>query len=607
VLPARFVFALNECDVWRPLPLTAVQAARNGDLVRVVARLHRGVSPSQLETELDPIGGTAPPTRVVATRIATAIAGNSATTLMLLGGAATIAVLIAFTNLAGLLIVRSIDRRRELAVRIALGARRAEIAKQLVLEAEALALIGIAGGVLLALWITPAAGRLAAEQFGSVAAGNIALSWRVVGVVAMCALVCAGWCGCVPTLASGHRIDVDALRRGATPSKREVTLRRVFVAGEVAIACALLVSMTVVGRSLLGILAVDPGFDASGVLTLHISLPAAAYPEARTAQFYDSLQTALQERLGPRTVSTVDELPLTGDRGRFVVSAREAEAGREAVVRTAAVGYFDVMRIPLVAGRQFDRGDDAGATPRAVVSQTFAAQLFPSQNAIGRHVWLDAARQPREIVGVVSDVKHRALDDPPLPTVYLSALQTPSRSSSVVIRSARPDADLIAMVREEVARLDGNLPVYGARAMADLVRVSPGVPARRVLTATFVTFAALAVVLGTIGLFGVAAHDAARRRQELALRIALGADPSRIVRATLAQGAWIVAAGLAVGGVLSIGAARVVSTLVMSPQAFDIVSIGVAAVILVAAGIAAVLPVALRAARIDPISALRSE
>jgi putative ABC transport system permease protein len=277
------------------------------------------------------------------------------------------------------------------------------------------------------------------------------------------------------------------------------------------------------------------------------------------------------------------------------------------VERSASPGYFDVMRIPIVAGRPFDHSDTSSAPPRVVVSESLAVRLFAAAPAIGGRVFLAANRQMAEVVGVVGDVKHRALDETALPTVYLPAMQAPSRSSVVVVRSARPDADVVATVRDEVARLDRDLPVYATRSMRDVAASSPGVPARRVLTATFMGFALLAVVLGAIGLFGVVAHDVACRRRELALRLALGADPMRLLGATLAQGALMVGSGLAVGGVLSIWSARALGSVLVATQQLDVLSIGVAAAVLILAGAAAVLPAALRAARTDPLIVLRSE
>ncbi|PYR11721.1 MAG: hypothetical protein DMF99_07610 [Acidobacteria bacterium] len=401
---------------------------------------------------------------------------------------------------------------------------------------------------------------------------------------------------------------VDVLRRGATAPPRELSLRRTFVTAEVAVAFVLLVSMMILGRSLVGILEMNPGFDADGVLALQVSLPAAIYTSNdRVASFYSTLQSQLEERLGSRTISLVDEIPLTHDRGRSLVRVRLTDAGREAVVRAAAPAYFDVMRIPVVAGRSFDAGDNATAPPRVLVSQSLAARLFAHEPAIGRQVELAAAATMAEIIGVVGDVKHRALDEAMASTVYLSALQSPSRSSIIVVRSVRPDADVIATVGEEVARLDRNLPVYNTRSMRDIVRASPGVPARRVLTATFMGFALLAVALGAIGLFGVVAHDVSSRRAELALRMALGADPMRIFTATLRQGALIVASGLAVGGLLSIWASRALGGLIVAADRFDVLSVSVAAAVLMAAGAAAVLPTARQAARTDLLISLRSE
>jgi putative ABC transport system permease protein len=212
-----------------------------------------------------------------------------------------------------------------------------------------------------------------------------------------------------------------------------------------------------------------------------------------------------------------------------------------------------------------------------------------------------------EIVGVVGDVKHRALDESLAPTVYLSPWQAPSRSSHIVVRSTRPDADVLALVREETRRLDDDLPVYAPRPMQQIVDVSPGVPARRVLTATFTGFALLALVLGSIGLFGVVAHDVAQRRDDLALRIALGADPMRLLSATLAQGALILGWGLVAGGVLSVWVAHALGTMSITSDRLDAWSVAASAGVLAIAGLLAVLPPALRAARTNPLIVLRAE
>jgi putative ABC transport system permease protein len=615
VMPESFVYPLDQVDVWRPLPLPladpAAPEARAGYRVGVLARLAPNTSPRDLRAALDEVSGRSTPSaQVIATGLGARIARGSTRTLGLLAGAAALALLIAFANVAGLLLVRSIDRRRELAVRTALGARPSEIARQLVMEAETLVAIGIAGGVLLALWLTPAVGRLALEPFGDLANREVAVSWRVIAVVGMVAAACAGLCGLLPAFVASRGNVVDVLSRGVTPAPRELGLRRVFATGVIALACVLLVSLTLVGRSLRHVLNVNPGFDARGVLTLPLLMPDAKYPSPeRVASFHSALHSALEARLGPRTVSVINELPLTHDRGRRVVRLQPTDPRREAVVREAGTGYFDVMRIPIVAGRAFDARDNAAAPPRVVVSESLAERLFSREQAIGRQIFLGGGRFAvmAEVIGVVGDVKHRALDEAFLSTVYLSAWQAPSRNVILVVRGQRPDADVVAAVREEVARLDRDVPVHGVRSMQTVVAASPGVPARRVLTATFMGFALLAIVLAGIGLFGVVAHDVASRRAELALRLALGADPMRILMRTLGQGAWMVGTGLVVGGILSIWAARALDSMVFATGRFDPFNVALAAAVLMVVGAVAVLPAARRAARTDPLSALRNE
>jgi predicted permease len=608
VLPERFFFALSPAALWRPLPIPQDANTRMTQRVRVVARLASNVAPEVLADALDDVSrDSSPRAEAIVTPVATAISGNATGALGLLASAAIVALLVAFVNLAGLLVVRSIDRRRELALRTALGARRIEIARQYLLETLVLVALGIAGGVVLASWMTPVTGRMVVDRFGVVANSELVLSWQVILLLSIVASACACLCGMLLTFAATRRNVVAMLRRGATPPPRELMLRRLLVTAEVTLAFVLLTSMTMLGRSLVATLDVNPGFDVRGVLTMRVSLPVAAYPsDERVASFYTALHTALAERLGLRTIAIIDELPLTGDRGRALVSTR-TETGREAVIRVAGPDYFTVMRIPVVAGRQFDRADDASVQPRVVVSESVAERLFGKESSVGRRVLVSGLTTEAEIVGVVGDVRHRSLDEPAAPTIYLSAWQAPSHSSHIVVRSVRPDADVIATVREETARLDGDLPVYAARPIQEVVAASPGVPARRVLTAALTGFAVLALVLGAVGLFGVVAHDVARRRGDLALRIALGADPMRLLRATLSQGALMVAIGLVAGSALSIGAARALGAITIVPSHADPWSIAAAACVLTVTGFVAVLPAALRAARTDPLIALRNE
>ena len=611
VLPEKFEFPLDQVDLFRPLqlpPHAADPAARAGYRVSVIARLGGSVSAGALTATLNEVSRRAsPPAEVVAIPISERIARGSRRTLELLAGAAAVAFVIGFANLAGLFLVRSIDRRREFAVRAALGARRVELAQQLLLEACTLVVFGMAGGVLLAWWLTPVLGRLALEPFGDLANRDVAMSWRVIGVAAAAASVCAALCALLPVFVASRTNVVDVLGRGLTPAAGQLRLRRVFVTGVIALTCVMLVSLSLVSRSLDNVLNVHPGFEPHGVLTAAVVIQS---PNPARASFLAALHGALEARLGLQSVSVVSELPLTHDGGRRLIGVQPGEPPREVVLREAGTAYFEVMRIPILAGRAFDARDNLAAPLRVVVSQSLADRWFGSEGPIGHHISLGAgpAAPSAEIVGVAGDVKHRSLDAEGFwPTVYASAWQDPSSSMFVVVRSERSTADVVAVVREEAARLDPDVPVHGVRAMDNVVSASPAVLARRVLAAAFTGFALLAIALGGTGVFGVVAHDVASRRAEIALRLALGAGPMRILMRVVGQGASIVGAGVVAGAVLSIWVTRALSGFVFAISAFDPRSISLAAAVLVAVGAVAVLPAATRAARVDPVSVLRSD
>jgi putative ABC transport system permease protein len=455
-------------------------------------------------------------------------------------------------------------------------------------------------------------------QFGAVTNRDIEVGWRGVAIVGTVAAICAGVAGLLPALLAARRASADALRRGFTRSPHELALRRFLIAGEVALAFVLLVSMALVGQSLASALQRHPGFRADGVMTMGVSLPATRYAGNREeAAFYATVQQALDARLGSGTTAIVDELPLTGDGGRTLIGTTPTDARAEAVARVASPSYFDVMSIPLVAGRGFDVRDergvglqadsDASAPRRVVIGARLAAKLFGTAPAIGQAVYLAGPRQPFEVVGVVGDVVHRSVDELPLDTVYLPAALEPSRTSRIVVRSARPADEVVAIVRGEVARLDRDLPVYDVKSMSDVVAASVGMPARRVLTGTFSAFALLALVLSALGLFGIVAHDVASRRSELALRLALGANPTRLLAATMRQGTTIIGAGVAAGLMLSVWSGGMLTALAPATDRFDLLTSVAAAGVLLIVGLSAVFPAARRAARTDPLGAIRAD
>ena len=328
VLPKRFTFGLNRSDVWVPLPRFASDSRDARPPVRVLGRLAPGTTAVRASLTLDGVSSRAtPPARAVALPLAGVIAGTlgSIVPLLLLGASAAISL--ALINLTGLLVVRAIERHREFAIRRALGASATQLAKQLLIEAHVLVALGAVGGILVALWITPLVGRLALDQFGSVATSDLEVNWRAITALGLAVWPCAWLCGLAVSARGLRAKGSDLLSRTAPAGPRELALRRLLVAAEITLAFVLLASLAVVGRSLQRTFAINPGFDAAHVLTAQVSLPPVRYPDLqRVAAFYQNIDQALSNRLGRENVAIVDELPLTGDSGRSVAGAPRSEA-----------------------------------------------------------------------------------------------------------------------------------------------------------------------------------------------------------------------------------------------------------------------------------------
>ncbi len=600
VFPKRFSFG-SPSDVWVPL--------RRFPIVSVIGRLAPGATAARASLALDEVSSrVTPPTRAVALPLAGVIAGTAGNIVPLLLLGAAVAISLAMINLAGLLVVRAIERHREFAIRRALGASAMQIAKLLLIEAHVFVALGAIGGTLVAYWITPLVGRFALEQFRHAAISDLEVNWRAMAALCLAVWPCAWLCG-LAVSASGLRANGrDLLSRNAGAGPRELAFRRILVAAEVTLAFVLLASLAVVGQSLHRTFDIDPGFDAVGVLTVGVSLPAARYPDQqRVAAFYQNLDQVLSGQLGRQNVALVDELPLTGDSGRSFVGARQGQTDRESVLRVAGTGYFDVMRIPIVDGRGFEGDDDRSVPARVVISQSIAHELFGDLPAAGRRIWVAALEGMAEVVGVAGDVKHRELDEPALSTIYLSAWQEPSRTSRIVVRSDRGASDILSILRTEVERLDRELPVYGVRPMEDYVQTSPGIPTRRVMAVCFLAFAALAVIVAGLGIFGIFTHELARRRFEFALRLALGANPAQLQGSMAGRAAALVAAGVVPGILLATVASRMLGSVLADIDSTDPVAFAaVAAVLFFVAGIAVAAP-ARRVARTDPALVLRGD
>jgi predicted permease len=605
VLPDGFVFALDRSGIWRPRPRLEPGAAQANYRMIAVARRAPAVTATQLSAALERISRVERHVRVVSRPITVAISGTASRPLLLLGAAATLALLVAFINFAALITARALDRQRELAIRSALGARQLQLAAQVLIESHLLVGAGIAIGLLLSSWTTPAMQQLALQQFGNAAPPTFELSWRVIaavsGVTWIAALIAGMW-PAVTVMRSGHG---ELLQHGSARAPRELLWRRGLVMSQVALALVLLISLGMVGRSLLHSLAVNPGFVVENVTATGIWLPASTYPDDRSvATFYSTLQERLGARLDAKT-AIVDELPLTGIKGRTAIGLQQDNATHEAVVRTASPDYFSVMAISILGGRSFSAGDNLDATPRVILSASLASTLFGPTQPIGRRVWVGATQQMAEVIGIAGDVAHQSLENPSTPAVYLSGQQSPSRSSLIVVNSTRSNADVTSIIRNTVAGMDGDVPIYRAIPMREIVEASPGVPTRRVLTTILVALSVIALVLGVAGLFGLFAYDVAIRQHDTAVRVALGANPANILSRTIQQGIVTVGVGIAAGALLSWPAVAALRASAVAPEAMGSGIPLTAAAILLVAGILAVLPPAIRAGRTDPLAVLR--
>ena len=605
ILPAGFADGLSNGDFWRLLPHTA--AARVNQRVRVIGRVRQGVTPEALAASLSEISESGqPPMRAVAIPLREAIAGDSTRLFAVLGMAAGVTLVAAFVNLAFLVLVRALDRRRELALRMALGGGRFEAVRHFGEESLVIVACGALLGLGLAAWSTPLAGRLIIEQFGQFAGREPALTVRVAAALGVCAAAGALLTWVLPAVALPRMQCGDVLRRGMTPPPGDVWLRRAFVVAEVSLAFLLVASLTAIGQRFLNVTATNPGFDPRGVLTMQVALPSAVYATPQqVVAFYSALQQRVNERLGPGAMAIADEVPLTGEGGRVRIDGLDG-LPLTAIRRAVSEGYTDVMRLPLLAGRSFEQSDSEGAPRRVMISEALAQRLFGSTTVAGERLWFTGSPQPAEIVGVVADVKHRSLSESPQPTVYVPAAQLPSHGNVLVARTSRP-GDVLAVVRAEVERLDSSLPIYRARPMEEILAMSPGVATGRALTAALLAFGVLALALAAIGVFGVMAHDVARRRTELALRRVVGATPAAMIITVLRRGFALIGTGMAAGGLLSLVAARWLAETSPVGAVLDATGFVLAVSVVVITSLAALLPITIRAMCIDPAIALRSD
>ncbi len=616
------------CDVWVPLsfePMQLQPMARNWHYLSAVARLAPGSTIESARRELADISRRTiedHPEAYKAFRFAfTPIPFQEDTvrsvrpSLMLLFVAVSLVLLIACFNVGNLLLARATARQRELAIRSALGAGRSALVRQLLVESLVLSVAAGALGIVLALGTTSALLSLAPGSIPR--AQTVHLDWVVLGFAGLTALGSGLLFGLVPAL-SASDMDLEGTLRGSGSMRpRARRLRRVLVAVDVGLALVLLCAASLLLRSFVEALGVDPGFRANGVLTLQavVPTPSGTPPdraEVRYRRYVDGAVKALVALPGVESAGAISALPLSATNRSdrlFSIEGRTPQSGDELLdeqYRAVAPGFFETLRIPLLQGRTIQDSDGENAPRVVVVNQSFARKIFPRGDALGQRISLSSpATDWATVVGVVGDVRDVGLDEPVLPIMYFPHAQQPTDGMTYVVRSAAPFAQLRRSTEAALEAVDPGIPVFGVGPLESLLTAS--VAARRFSLVLVATFAVLALVLAAVGLYGVVAYSVRQRTKEIGVRMAIGADAGRIARLVVGESARMVGAGLAAGLVAALVAARVLAGFLYGVGPADpLALVAAAAMLAMAAVLATVLPVR-RATQVDPVIALGAE
>jgi putative ABC transport system permease protein len=622
VMPRVFRFPISKsAELWMPLVLDADTLENRGaHWLSVIARVKPGVTLAQASADLDVIAArleAAYPAKnkgwgIVVTPLSEAVVGRSKKPLLLLLGAVAFVLLIACVNVSNLLVARGVGRRREVAVRTALGAGRARLIRQLLTESLVLAILGGAAGALLAVWGAEALVALSAGTLPRSAEAGV--DGRVLLFALAASLATAAVSGLWPALRATTAADGETLREGhgsAGLPRGAARARRALLVVEVALTMVLLAGAVLLLRSMAAVLRVDPGFRAAGALTARLELPEARYPErAQQAVFYRELQSRIAALPGVAAVGTSNFAPLSGS--RWTLSTKFLDhpvpAGDEPSLeyRVAGGEFFRAAGIPLKRGRFFTAGDRADAPLVAIVTEAAARRHFPAEDPIGRQIVIgDRVKEPRRIVGVVGDVLEGGLTEPAAPELYVPAEQVPWSGMAVIVRADGDPMRLVPSLRAVIASLDRSLPVEDIGRLSDAVSRSLG--ERRFALTLLSAFSVLALILAAVGIYGVVSYTAAQRQREVGIRMALGARRADVLRLFVREALALAGAGILLGLALAAGATRLLSGMLFGVAPSDPASYAAVSILLFAAVLAASLLPAHRATGISPVEALRNE
>ena len=624
VMPPGFQFApfwATHAEAWVPLNLGRRLNDRRGQSLRVFARLKQGVTLGQAQAEMEAISRRLAEQHprenegltVSVDPLHEKVVGKSRPALLVILGAVGFVLLIACANVANLMLARSALRQREIAVRIALGAGRWRVVRQLLTESLVLSLAGGAAGLLLAYWSNTALASLGPETLPRVRTASLdgGVLLFTLGLSVLVGLLF----GLAPALRSTKTDLTESLKsraQGSARGRRHERVRQLLVVGEVAVSLVLLVGGGLMMRSFLRLTSVDPGFDPRGVTTATVPLAGPRYAtDEQRAAFFGRLTTQLSSLPGVQSASAINHIPLGGDVWTygFTVEGRPATPDAErpsAVYRVVRPDYFRTMGAALLKGRDFTERDDANAPGVVIVNEAFARRQWRGEEPLGKRITVNGEAKTREVVGVVRDLKQGEWASEPQPEMYLPHPQAASpRSMTLVIRASSDATELGPEVRREVWAIDSDLPVSRVAGMEDVVSESVG--QQRFNTLLIGLFAATALILAAVGVYGVMSHAVAQRTHEIGVRVALGARGRDVLGMIIRQGLGLTLAGLAVGLAGALALMRVMKSLLYEVSATDpLVFGGVAAALTLSALLACYIP-ARRATKVDPMVALRHD